>query len=188
MAKYAGIDWSMSCPAICLYDSKKKMRFENCDFFFYHDNKKFDKSFANIHGFKQRLYTGNEERFNNLSEWAMEILQKAKVRNVCLEGYAMGAKGLVFNIAENGGLLKHKMWMAGIEFICPSPNTVKKHFTTKGNANKDAMHQALLDSEGVSVSDLFQLNLKPSDSPVSDVVDAYAMLKYLVENPDSKMI
>ena len=188
MAYLAGIDWSMSCPAICIYDSKDKLEFKNCQFFFYHDNKKFDKSFDYIHGFKQKAYESPEERYNNLSDWAMEILHKFSVKSVTMEGYAMGAsKGLVFNIAENGGLLKHKMWMAGIEVQCPAPSAVKKHFTTKGNANKEVMYETLETSEAVSVVDMFVgITTKPKDSPVADIVDAYAMIKYMIGHPDSK--
>lgn len=190
MSRYiAGIDWSMSCPCICVHNTKDKLEFKNCQFFFYHDNKKFDKSFANIHGFKQKDYSCAEERYNNLSDWGMEILQKFGVKNVTMEGYAMGAsKGLVFNIAENGGLLKHKLWMAGIEAQYPAPSAVKKHFTTKGNAKKDLMYMTLETSEGVKVVDLFGLPLKITDSPISDVVDAYAMVRYMIGSPESKYV
>lgn len=185
--KVVGIDWSMSCPGLCIYDTKDKLNFDNCQLFFMHDNKKFDKSFGNIHGFKQKPFETQEERFHNLSEWAMEIIQRFGVKHACMEGYAMGAsKGLVFNIAENGGLLKHKLWMAGIEVQCPAPSAVKKNFTGKGNAKKDFMHDTLKENEGISVSDRFQLNLAPESSPVSDVVDAYAMVNYMIRSPDSK--
>lgn len=191
MAYVAGIDWSMSCPAICIYNTKDKLEFKNCEYFFYHDNKKYDKSFGYIHGFKQKDYECQEERYNNLSEWAIAILLKFSVKHVTMEGYAMGAsKGLVFNIAENGGLLKHKMWMAGIEVQCPAPSAVKKHFTTKGNANKELMYDTLVAQEGISVVDLLVdiTNAKPKDSPIADIVDAYAMIKYMISSTDSKYI
>lgn len=187
MSNIAGIDWSMTCPCLCIYDTKKKLEFKNCDFFFYHDHKKFDKSFGNIHGFKQLPFESQEERFDNLSNWAMQILNKFDVKYVTMEGYALGAsKGLVFNIAENGGLLKHKMWKQNIETQFPAPSSVKKHFTGKGNANKELMYESLELNEQTSVIDIFQLELKPKDSPISDVVDAYAMVKYMIQHPDSK--
>lgn len=190
MTIVAGIDWSMTSPGICIYNTKDKLKFANCQLFFYNDKPKFEKSFENVHGFKQKPYECQEERYNNLSEWAMNILHKFGVKSVTMEGYAMGAsKGLVFNIAENGGLLKHKMWLAGIEVQCPAPSAVKKHFTTKGNANKLAMYEALKASEGIDVVDLFVgITTKPEDSPVSDVVDAYAMVKYMIGSPDSKFM
>lgn len=186
MANYvAGIDWSMTCPCLCIYDTKKKLEFNSCEFFFYNNLKKFEKSFGNVHGFLQSEYACSEERFHNLSEWAMKILQKFSVKYVTLEGYAMGGSGAVFNIGENGGLLKHKLWMAGIEFQCPAPSAVKKAFTTKGNAKKLDMHEQLVTSQRVNVSGIME-NSNPEKSPVNDVVDAYAMVHYMIKSPDSK--
>lgn len=177
----AGMDWSMVCPAICIYDPKKPLTFENCTFYFLTDKVKFNKSFGNIHGFIAQEYSSEQERFDNISEWAMTILKKNKVREACLEGYSMGSKGKVFNIAENIGLLKHKMWKDGIEFVTPAPTQVKKHFTTKGNANKDLMYAALTEKNpSVKLAEL--LNCKTSDSPISDIVDSYAMVDYYMKN------
>lgn len=188
MSKFvAGIDWSMTSPAIAIYNTKDKLEFKNCQFFFYHSSKKYDKTLGNIHGFQQKDFSSNEERYDNLSEWAMSIFQKFSVKDVTMEGYAMGASnGLVFNIAENGGLLKHKMWKAGMSVQHPSPGAVKKSFTGKGNAKKIDMHTHLLTSEDVDVSVILD---SPADkSPVNDVVDAYAMIYYMIKSPDSKFI
>lgn len=181
-----GLDWSMGCPAICIYNTKDKFEFKNCTFFFYIDKKKFDQSYGNIHGFKTELYDSEEERFDKISEWGIQILLKHNVKSVCLEGYSMGSQGRIFNIAENIGLLKHKMWKAGIEFITPAPTAVKKHFTGKGNSNKDAMYNALqlldvdLDLETL-------LSSKSKDSPIADIVDSFAMVSYMLNNMDSKV-
>ena len=51
----------------------------------------------------------------------------------------MGSRGKVFNLAENTGLLKHKLWKHNIEVILQSPSSIKKFATTKGNANKNVM-------------------------------------------------
>jgi Holliday junction resolvasome RuvABC endonuclease subunit len=180
MSAVAGLDWSMTCPSICIWDKSKPFKFSNCVFYFYIDNKKYDKSFGNIHGFKAELYQSEQERFDNISEWAMTIMRKHKVKQACLEGYSMGSSGRIFNIAENIGLLKHKMWKEGIEFITPAPTTVKKHFSGKGNAKKEDLHSKLLESEGINVSEI--LNSKISTSPVSDIVDSYAMVSYYITN------
>jgi Holliday junction resolvasome RuvABC endonuclease subunit len=85
--------------------------------------------------------------------------------------------GRVFNIAENIGLLKHKMWKAGITFITPAPTQVKKHFTGKGNARKELMYQTLTEQQpDVKLTDL--LKCKEGDSPISDIVDSYAMVSF----------
>lgn len=93
----------------------------------------------------------------------------------------MGSKsGLVLNIAENGGLLKHKLWKAGIQFINPAPTSVKKFFTGKGNSNKIAMHDAFVEKTGKDISLLIES--KKDGNPVSDIVDSYAMYLYGREN------
>lgn len=181
MSCIAGLDWSMSCPAICIWDKKKPFTFANCVFYFYIDNKKFDKSYGNIHGFKAELYQTEQERFDNISEWAMTILTKHVVKQVCLEGYSMGSSvGRIFNIAENIGLLKYKMWKAKIEFITPAPTAVKKIFTGKGNARKELMYKSLQERE--NMLDLEQLiGTKAGASPISDIVDSFAMVDYFIK-------
>lgn len=180
----AGLDWSMSCPAICIHDTKNPLEFKHCTFYFYIDSKKYDQSYGNIHGFKSTLYNSEEERFDNISAWAITILKKHGVKEACLEGYAMGASGRVFNIAENIGLLKHKMWKENIKFITPAPTAVKKLFTGKGNAKKDAMYDAFL-NKGLDVDLEKLLNCASDKSPLADITDAYAMVDYLINNPNN---
>lgn len=128
------------------------------------------------------LWDSEEERFDIISDWAMAVLSKYNVTMLCLEGYSMGSsKGRVFNIAENIGLFKHKLHKSEIPFITPAPTAVKKHFTGKGNANKDLMYEALLD-KGLETDVEKLLNCKSKDSPVSDIVDSYAMVSYLLEH------
>ena len=64
----------MSCPAICIHDTKNPLEFKHCTFYFYIDSKKYDQSYGNIHGFKSTLYNSEEERFDNISSWAITCL------------------------------------------------------------------------------------------------------------------
>lgn len=126
-------------------------------------------------------YESQMERFDNISEWAMSIMNKFKVKEVCLEGYAMGGKGAVFNIGENGGILQYKMYKAGINVIMPAPTQVKKQFTGKGGAKKEVMHDELVKRDNVSIIDILGIKTKnPYESPVSDIVDAYAMVDFYI--------
>lgn len=180
MAIYAGIDYSMTCPAICIWDSNKELKFENCQFFFLKKEAKFNKDFKNVHGFLLEAYSNDMERFDNASEWAITILNKYNVKKVAIEGYSMGStKGLIFNIAENTAFLKYKMFKNNIEVITPAPTTIKKFWTGKGNSKKDAMHDALVNKENYSVADL--IGIDSLKSPTSDIVDSYAILQYLVK-------
>ena len=142
---YASIDYSMTCPAIAIWDSTKALSFENCHFFFVKKEPKFIRDYKNVHGILMPEYENDIDRFDKLSDIVLTILKKFNVKKVCLEGYSMGSsKGLVFNIAENGGLLKYKMFKNQIEFITPAPTQIKKFWTEKGNAKKDLAERIAL--------------------------------------------
>lgn len=174
----AGIDYSMTSPAITVGTSPD---FKKCKTFFYTDKKKFCNVYPeSIIGMKSFPYESQEERFNNISEWALSIMKKFNVQECMVEDYAMGAKGKVFHIAENTGLLKHKLWANNIIMYTVAPTSAKKYFAGKGNANKEVMHEAFVQQTGVHVGDL--LGAKITDSPCSDIVDSYAMLCYYFGN------
>lgn len=46
-----------------------------------------------LHGFKP--YKTQEERFRNISEWAIDVLKSNNVDEVVLEGYALGSTARV---------------------------------------------------------------------------------------------
>ena len=37
----AGIDYSMTCPGVCIYNTDKDLQFKNCDHFFMAPSKKY---------------------------------------------------------------------------------------------------------------------------------------------------
>ncbi len=170
---YAGIDYSMNSPAICVYDGDKELKFDNCLFFVY-STKKQSMDRSNVFFEKQEKYDCQEDRFNSISEWAVRILKRYEIKKVGLEGYSYGSKSSsLFDIGENGGVLKHKMWLEKIYFSIFSPPDVKKSFAGKGNAKKEMMHQFLTEKEGVYLGE-------NSESPVSDIIDSYAILRRLM--------
>lgn len=178
MAVYGGIDFSMTCPAITIGSSSD---FSKCKSFFYTDKKKFEGNLGHdIFGMMMIPYENEMERYGNISDWAMAIMRKFNVSEVCIEGYSMGSKGNVFNIGENTGILKYNLWKAGIKYHTVAPTQAKKHFSGKGNANKCAMHDAFEEKTGISIVDM--LGVGADKNPVSDVVDSYAMLNYGLEN------
>jgi hypothetical protein len=97
---------------------------------------------------------------------------------IFLEGYAMGAKGLVFDIAENTSILKHKLWKSGFSITCVPPTVIKKFATGKGNATKDGMNDAFIKDTGVKLMPIFQPKAESVGSPVGDLVDSFYMCKY----------
>ena len=181
----AGIDYSMTCPAICVYDRSKPFSYEACKFFAYCDVKKLNQVYGrNVIITKHLPYETEYERYNLISDWAMMILNKFKVKEVCLEGFSMGSSGRVFNIAENTAVLKYKMWCADIKFQTPAPTSVKKLFSGKGNATKELMHNSFHAKTNISFISL--LNIDPDKSPISDLVDSYAMLDWYLHNIESE--
>jgi Holliday junction resolvasome RuvABC endonuclease subunit len=174
--RIVGIDYSLSCPAICIKEggyyslhyltSIKK-----------HVGYKITKNpnFSIIGESHIKEYSCNEERFDNIGEWALSLLEPTDIVNI--EGYAFAAAGLVFNLAENTGLLKHKLWKAGIKYHITPPSAVKKFATTKGSANKELMCSAFVSHTGFDIFEVF--NTKKPVSPINDICDAYWMCKFL---------
>ena len=180
MAYFAGIDWSMNSPGICVYDNTKELCFENCFFFVYTKNKQ-QKRNKNIFFMNHIPYNSEYERFDNISEWAMAIIKKFKIYEVGIEGYSFGSKSSsLFNIAENCGVLKHKLWKNQTNIKQYAPSEIKKFFSGKGNANKEYMFNTLLTNESIDLIDM--LGIKTYESPVSDIVDSYAILKLLMRD------
>lgn len=183
MKVIAGIDYSMSSPAICIYDTSKEFKFENLLFFSLYDGaKRTHGVHGNIEISGHQKWECSEQRYRQIADWAVNILIKHKVQEVTLEGYAMGASsGLVFNIAENTSVLKQKLYDLGLKYTAPAPSAVKKNFTGKGNANKQAMCEEFYKRFGVKPHEIF--NGKQYDSPENDIVDSVANL---CMHPDMK--
>ena len=90
----------------------------------------------------------------------------------------MGAKGKVFHIAENCGLLKHKLWVAAHRYQTITPTALKKFATGKGNADKCMMHAAFVAETGIDLMKAMDKESKDCGSPVSDIVDSFYLAKY----------
>jgi Holliday junction resolvasome RuvABC endonuclease subunit len=175
--KIIGVDYSYTSPSICLLGED----FKSSLFYFANANKKLAITAQNYEGFLlDKDHIDNVERYEKIANWAVEKIMQHHTPNtkVYMEGYAYGARGgMLFNIAENGGLFKFLLKQAtGIHPIIVAPTSVKKSFSGKGNSNKDAMVQYLLDSEGVDIVSWMQMN--KLGSPAHDVVDSYAIAKH----------
>lgn len=176
---FAGIDYSITCPAITIGNSKD---YTKCKSFFYIDSKKFEGKFGdNVYGMLALPYESQMQRIDNLSEWAMAIIRKFKVTQACIEGYSFASQsGRAFDLGENGGLLKYKLYKENVDFIIAPPKTLKKSFSGNGNANKLVMYESFLQkTNGIDLANL--LNTNPEKNPISDIVDSYAALCYNFE-------
>jgi hypothetical protein len=177
-----GIDYSITSPAICLYDEKHKFCFENCSFYFLTNTKKFATKIApNINGEGFEEYAHDTERFDTISEWATNLCMGAA--DVAIEGYSYGSHGRIFNLAENCGILKYKLHKLGVPVTVVEPSRVKKLATGKGNADKQAMYEAFLKETKTDLISVF--DQKSLTNPVTDVIDSFYILKSLIQVKDS---
>lgn len=177
----AGIDYSLTCPAICVHDTAEgKFNFDNTRFYFRSNLQRFDKYHENrISGENHESWKTEEDRYDDIANWALNILTKSGVDKVWLEGYSYGSTGKVFHIAENTAILKYFMWDSEINFDIVPPTVIKKFATGKGNANKELMHESFIE-ENSHVDLRAWLTPRSANviSPVGDIVDSYFIAKY----------
>jgi hypothetical protein len=173
MSVVVGIDYSMSSPSICVHRGKT-WSFDNCKFYFLTPKKKYTFKTDVFHGELHTSYSSQEERFSNIASWAVSKIPSAA--KLGIEGYAYAAKGVVFDIGENTGLLKHFLWTGKKQFSVYSPTTIKKFAAGKGNANKLAMYESFVAETGVDISSMIHCN--EGESPMSDIIDSYYIAKY----------
>lgn len=174
--KIFGIDYSYTSPSICVLGDDFKSSF----FYFANANKKVCVKALNYEGtLIQKYWADNVDRYETLAKWSVEKIQQhwEAGSKIILEGYAFGARGsMLFNIAENAGLLKYHLKKSfGLHPEIVAPTAVKKHWTGKGNANKEAMVQTLLDKEGIDIVKWMQMSKLAS--PAHDIVDSYAIAR-----------
>ena len=172
--KTIGIDYSLSSPAICVCYGKFNLK--NCKIYYLTNVKKYEGSFYNgrINGRLHLYYTTEAQRHDQISHWAMSIIGTT-LNNIFIEGYSFGSKGLVFNLAENMGTLKHKLFKLNKNFSSIVPGRVKKNATGKGNADKLKMYEQFVKDTKVDLMKEFDQN--KLNNPVTDIVDAYYVAK-----------
>jgi crossover junction endodeoxyribonuclease RuvC len=176
MTKIAGLDWSMSSPGLCINDG-------TTIYLYGQSTKKKDFGTYNINGNGVSIiltvdqiesYKNNIERFDNSASKYINILKSHDCNTVNLEGYAMGSGrgGMTFTIGESTGFLKSALYNNRIATNIVAPTTLKKFATGKGNANKDKMREAFIETLGIDLPDV---NCR------SDVIDAYWLSVYNLE-------
>jgi len=174
-----GIDYSLTSPAICV--CKGKFDFKNCNIYYLTNVKKYEGNFYNgqINGRLHLPYTTETQRHDQISDWAIDIIN-GHTNNIFIEGYSYGSKGLVFNLAENMGTLKHKLYKLNKTFESIVPGKVKKVATGKGNADKLKMYLQFKSDTGIDL--MKEFDQTKLNNPVTDVIDAYYIAKAGYEN------
>lgn len=176
----SGIDYSMGCPCICVHDGDT-WNPSNCDWMFITKEKRYQSSFLKdrIVGKEPMEYSTDTERYAGLAKMTTDYLAEMGCEDVMIEGYAMGAKGLVFHIGENTGILKFSLMNDFVNFDVEAPTTIKKFATGKGNADKEMMYAAFLSETHIDLIKELDYNKKTIGNPIGDIVDSYFICKYL---------
>lgn len=175
----AGVDYSMQSPGIAIASTDDDLIFENVEFHGFNGTKSLPGVYGNItiHPTDKEWPT-DEERYSRLARRVVTLLNNAGVEWVCLEGLSMGSrKGSILNIAQNHGEFRQALTRQGIPFILPAPTEIKKAFSGKGNAKKEAMVDAFDQKTGNDIGSI--LGKTKYNSPENDLVDAFAMLEFI---------
>jgi len=152
------------------------MNFDTCNFRYLTKIKKYEMSFKNVVG-DYLEYSNEMQRYDRISSYFLDTMLDNNVTKAYIEGYSMGSKGRVFNIAENTGVLKYRMWNFGIEFDIIAPTTIKKFATGKGNSGKEDLQQQFESESSIDLK--YELNMTEKQwNPSSDIIDAYYICKY----------
>lgn len=175
-----GIDLSLSSPSLCIHQSGG-FNLNTCIFYYITNVKKTVSSSNNLNGELWPQYHTDEQRYDIVSTWILDKIKKHGVTNIFLEGYAFNAVGRVFQIAENTGILKHKIWQQNIPCTVIPPTVIKKFATGKGNANKEKLNDVFEQETGFNLKAHLQLTPKQWN-PSSDIIDSYFICKYGVLN------
>jgi len=175
MKTICGIDYSIGCPALCI-NSGEEFSLSTCSFYYLTNKHKFERHSGQFQGHIHKVYTTQEERFDQISEYIVRKIPRNSI--VYLEGFSYGSRaGLMFDIAAATGILKHKLYKNNIEFITVSPKTIKKFATGSGNSSKLPMYEAFYKETKFNL--LEELNIKTAgNSPQSDIVDSFYITKY----------
>ena len=146
--KIIGIDYSLTSPAITLYNGNDKWNYNSgsCTHFCLASNERQRSKWAEIRSIRTDIYPAWEtdlQRYHGLANWVINCCITAispERPKAYIEDYAYAATGRVFNIAENMAILKDTLTKWGIKYEMIAPTVIKKYATTKGNANKEKIY------------------------------------------------
>jgi Holliday junction resolvasome RuvABC endonuclease subunit len=179
-----GIDYSLNSPAVCVANNGGTS-FSDCNFYYLTSKKKYEGiMMENVIGYRLKENNGPIERFKNLSDWVLHILEtlhkKQEEKIIFIEGYSYGSKGrAIFQIAENGGILKYRLQK---RYTCKTivPSVIKKFATGKGNADKQMMYDTFKATQGVNLMKVF--DQEKLNNPITDIIDSYYIMRAGYEN------
>ena len=178
--KIAGIDYSMTSPAICCHVEGDIKAIESYAIQYLTPKQKDITAvdalnYGKLKGIVNPHIDNQIERYEFIADAFIEFIDEYQINTVYLEDYSFASTGRVFHIAENAGLLKYKLYKKGVEVNLVPPTVAKKFASGKGNANKNLMYESFVHQTGKT------FNLEGSKNignPYSDIVDSYWLCRY----------
>lgn len=178
MLKIAGLDLSINSSGVTVCNLDKEFNIIDVNSFGFTQVKKNERS--NIIHFKNKDFSNEYEKYtfmiNHIMEWTKDC------EYVAVEDYAFGAQNsMIFNIAENSGLIKFHLLKAGAKLRLYTPKSVKKYFSAYGLSDKVGMFNAYNNYKGLKfdISDLPIVDNGRGVSPTSDIIDSFAICDML---------
>ena len=189
--KIAGIDNSLSCPAVTIFeidDETYNIVKKECFIVICEESKGTKKELNTIFDEVQKNntvilkpFTNEYDRMNRKNKYIANRVKDCEY--VAIEDYSYASKGLVTKIAENTGILKSYLYDSGSKLRTYEPTTIKMFFCGNGSANKMLMINEYLENEEENNPLNLDLKLKQFEitekSKLNDVVDSYAIAKLL---------
>lgn len=194
-----GLDYSMNSPGVVRaqlddnldiekltyrgFTSVKKIAKLDDNLLFYHKDKQFKNSFEKSIWMADKIlgFMCNCDA-DGVSNGIVKGIMS--VPDYCaMEGYAMGAKGQVFNIGESTMVTKLGIYKNEIALRIYEPSTIKKFATGRGGGKgENKVDKAVMDEyyEMIDVENRIDLSHLPvAKVPKEDLVDAYYSMKLL---------
>lgn len=176
--RICGLDLSINSSGVVIFELDNKGEITHSQYFGFSSVKKNcnDK----IVHYRLKDFANEYQKFNFTASYIYKWCKDCDY--IAVEDYSFGSsQSRVFNIAENGGIIKYSLLKTGAKMRLYSPNSVKKHFSGYGLSDKVSMYNAFKAHQGekFDISDLPIVNNGRGVSPTSDVIDAFAICDML---------
>lgn len=171
-----GIDYSVTCPAVCLTDGVTHRWWVH-----YKLHGRPYRDIPSVHWFPSTT-EGDLPRFLELAEWVSQIVRETQPRFIILEDYAFSRAGRLTQLGENCGILKAELFRQHpqVPLRIVGPTVMKKFATGKGTAKKEDIWSAFIKKEPHTEpwAKICHPKSEKITSPVADIADAYFLAQY----------
>jgi Holliday junction resolvasome RuvABC endonuclease subunit len=178
-APVAGLDLSLRCPALTIIfpttEPSYIVPWKFCKSYYLTDKKSMAKHSGTITGELFGAWDSDGERYETISEWVCNTLNKHNVKHIGIEGYAYSRNySSLTMLAENLGLLKYFLYKNSITYDLYTPSSIKKCASGSGNADKNMMVDSFIIDTGFDIMAEFGRTKRDKVvSPIHDIADSY---------------